>query len=329
MLRNSIIAVLALVAVLAGPPVLAADVEGCGDHPAVSRYPGTDLLWCVVENYMEYKVPLGPVAGYRAIGEWEETEGRVTRNFYLYSGTDRTHGEIYKNYLDAFEAGGFTILASGVFTGRNVKGDVGGGSWQDVVYRTNAWSKGGPANRLVSGTSSSGGTGAVVAKKERAEDTIYVVFTIEQHSSNEVAMLVDIVETQAAEIGLVTANAEAMGKDIEELGRTVLDGLFFDHDKATLTSESTPALLEIAKFLQSAGDRKFYVVGHTDATGAFAYNMKLSADRAEAVRQALVTDHGIPSGGLQAAGVGPLCPVFTNGADSGREKNRRVELVEQ
>ena len=199
-----------------------------------------------------------------------------------------------------------------------------------MVFSTNAWSANGePVNALVAGTSTSGGSGAVIAKKERADDTLYVVFNIEQHSEELVAMLIDVVETKAAETGLVVADAEAMGKDIEEKGRTVIDGLMFEHDKAVLMPESKPALEEAAKLLGAMPDASFYVVGHTDATGTFAYNMKLSADRAAAVREALVEDYGVAPERLQSAGVGPLSPVFTNGTDGGRAKNRRVELVEK
>jgi len=320
-----------LFAAMLGALALAAaeDAEGCADHPAVSRYPGTDLDWCVTENFRPYRVPLGPVTGYRAIGDWEDAEGRLTRNFYLYRGEDRTHAEIYANFRDALGEAGFEILGAGMVPENGRSGEIGGRAWQDVVFRENAWSaNGAPVNALLAGTSTSGGSGAVVAKKTRAEDVLYVVFNIEQHASDTVAMLVDVLETKAAETGLVTANAEAMGKDIEELGRTVLSGLFFEHDKAVLKPESTPALEEAAKLLASRPEADFYVVGHTDATGTFAYNMKLSADRAAAVREALVETYGVAPDRLQSAGVGPLSPVFTNASEGGRAQNRRVELVE-
>ncbi|MEL7028639.1 MAG: OmpA family protein [Pseudomonadota bacterium] len=306
-----------------------ADVEGASDHPALSRYPDSVIEWYEVENYRPFRVPVGPVTGYRAIGEWEDVEGRVTRVFYSLKGSERTHTEVWKNFKDALAAAGFDIIAEGVFPERNVKGDVGGRNWLGVYYIENAWTGGaGTVAKMVSGTSTSGGTGAVFGKKVRAEDTIYVLVTLEQHSAEEVAILVDVVETAEAETGLVTADADAMGADIEEFGRTVLDGLFFEFDKAVLTPESKPALDEIAKLLNGT-DKSFYVVGHTDAKGTFAYNMKLSADRAEAVRAALVQDYDIDPARLQSAGVGPLSPVFANTTDGGREKNRRVELVEK
>lgn len=199
----------------------------------------------------------------------------------------------------------------------------------EVTFQTNPATKPGAVGTMFSGTSSSGGAGAIVATKERAAGTAYVVVYVEQHSKNYVGTLIDIVEVEAAETGLVVVDAEAMGSDIEEFGRVVLDGIVFDYDKATLKPESKAALDAIAKYLSANPNKTFYVVGHTDSKGTFAYNHKLSSDRARSVTNALMQDYGIASNRLEPYGVGPLTPVFSNGSDAGREKNRRVELVER
>ncbi|WP_339752279.1 OmpA family protein [uncultured Marinobacter sp.] len=120
-----------------------------------------------------------------------------------------------------------------------------------------------------------------------------------------------------------------MGSDIDEYGRVVLDGIVFDFDKATLRPESKAALDAIAGYLNDNPEKSFYVVGHTDSKGSLAYNPKLSSDRALAVAEPLKEDYGIASDRLEPHGVGPLVPTFSNGSDAGREKNRRVELVER
>jgi len=90
----------------------------------------------------------------------------------------------------------------------------------------------------------------------------------------------------------------------------------------------SPATLgEIGKLLKANPALKLYVVGHTDAVGAVAYNKDLSEKRAAAVVQYLVRQHGIAADRLVPAGVGPLAPVATNATEEGRAKNRRVELV--
>ncbi len=169
----------------------------------------------------------------------------------------------------------------------------------------------------------------MIARKERAAGTAYVVVNIEQHSANYIGTLVDIVEVEDAETGLIVVDAEAIGAGITEYGRVVLDGIVFDFDKATIKPESKPALDAIVEYLRANPGKKFYVVGHTDAKGTFAYNHKLSSDRAHAVADALKKDYAIASDRLEPHGVGPLSPVFTNSSDAGREKNRRVELVER
>lgn len=85
----------------------------------------------------------------------------------------------------------------------------------------------------------------------------------------------------------------------------------------------------IAEFLTANPETKFYVVGHTDSDGTFSYNTKLSSDRAAAVVTELQTRYEIAADRLEPHGIGPLSPVFSNGENAGKDKNRRVELVER
>jgi outer membrane protein OmpA-like peptidoglycan-associated protein len=318
----------AALTVLFAAPTLAQDIEGVVEHPMIERYPGQVIAWQHIENYQPYRVAVGPVTGYRQIADWIDTEGRVTRTFYKLEGEDRSYSEVYKNYLDALIAEDFEILGEG-FTADRKGTAVGSRQWMEVTFGANPAAKPGAVGTMFSGTSSSGGAGAIVATKERAAGTVYVVAYVEQHSKNYIGALIDIVEVEAAETGLIVVDAEAMGSDIDEYGRVVLDGIVFDFDKATLKAESKAALDAIAAYLGSNPDKHFYVVGHTDAEGTFAYNRKLSSDRAQAVVDALRQDYGVASERLAPYGVGPLSPVFSNNSDSGRERNRRVELVEK
>jgi OOP family OmpA-OmpF porin len=126
----------------------------------------------------------------------------------------------------------------------------------------------------------------------------------------------------------VVADAAALGASIAATGKAAVYGIYFDTNKAVVKPESTPALEEITKLLKQNNGLALYVVGHTDSTGALDANLKLSADRADAVVKAL-TARGIPAARLKGAGVGPYCPVASNRSEEGRAKNRRVELVEQ
>lgn len=327
MYRKLILFVLATT-VLSSNQAFGADIKGVKEHPLITRYPGQDIRWQHIENYMPYRVPTGPVVGYRTIGDWIETEGRVTRTFYKYSGTERTYSEIYKNYLDALIAENFEIIGKG-FSDTRRGNDFGSRKWSDVLFRANETTKPGEVETMFSGTASSGGAGTVIAKKMRAAGTVYALVTVEQHAADYVGTLIDIIEVAPAQTGLVAVDAEAIGSDIDEYGRVVLDGILFEFDQAVLKEKSKQALTEIAKYLADNKGKNFYVVGHTDSVGTFAYNSKLSSDRAWAVVNALRTDYGVGKGRLEPHGIGPLVPVFSNTTDAGREKNRRVELVER
>jgi len=142
------------------------------------------------------------------------------------------------------------------------------------------------------------------------------------------AYRLDIIEKQTM-TQQVVADAAAMLADIDRVGYTVLNGLFFDTDKAVIKTESKAALTEIATLLNDNPGLKALVVGHTDMAGSLEHNMDLAERRAAAVVQALVAEHGISADRLSPYGVGPLAPVASNDSDAGRALNRRVELVKR
>lgn len=307
---------------------MAQDADGVQEHPLITRYPGQSITWQEIENFRKFSIPKGPVTGYRTISDMAEAEGLVTRTWYAYSGTDRTAAEIFRNYSDALAAEGFEILGEGYHADR--KGTaVGTRQWTDVYVRANPWGKTGEVSRLTHGKAGEGGAGAIVATRDRAEGRIWVIAHIEQDDTDYVGTLIDIVEEKPVESGRVIVDAGAIGKGIAEEGRVVLDGIVFAFDKADILPESKPALDAIAEYLAANPSQTFYVVGHTDSNGTFAYNEKLSQDRARAVADALAADYGVAAGRLAPHGAGPLMPVFSNTTDAGRARNRRVELVER
>ena len=162
---------------------------------------------------------------------------------------------------------------------------------------------------------------------ERPDTDVFVAVAGVRYASNEVVFMIDVVEVEVAEDDLVFVDANAMSDALAREGKIALYGLFFDFDKADLKAESDPTLKELAKLLKQNPTQKYYVVGHTDLVGTFAYNQQLSRDRARSVVTALVKRYGIASDRLEPHGVGPLVPVSTNTSDAGKAKNRRVELV--
>ena len=125
------------------------------------------------------------------------------------------------------------------------------------------------------------------------------------------------------------ATAEVMAKDISTTGHFAVYGIYFDTDRAEIKPESESALAEMAKLLKNNASLNVFIVGHTDNTGTFEHNLKLSMDRATSVVNALVGRHGIAAARLKPYGVASLAPVAPNKTEDGRAKNRRVELVER
>jgi flagellar motor protein MotB len=305
----------------------AQDVENSNDHPILSRYPGSEIVYYEEQQFKPYKVAVGPVTGYRTISDWIETEGKETRIYYELSG-ETTVTELYRNYMTALKKGGATILASGIFDGSNRSKEVGGRSFLETVYITNPV----PTNsgiRLNVGSSTSAGSCYIAAVVEKPGAKTYIVIGGAQYSTDTKVFLVDIIEETIMEDELIKLNADEMLSGIQADGKVALYGLFFDFDKATLQEASNETLEQIAILLKNNPKLNVYVVGHTDMKGTLDYNLKLSKQRAESVVQTLVENYGIPTGRLSPKGVGPLVPVSSNKNDDGRQLNRRVELVEK
>ncbi len=100
----------------------------------------------------------------------------------------------------------------------------------------------------------------------------------------------------------------------------------FDFNSARVKPESQQALSNLAQALQSKelADSKFAVEGHTDAKGRADYNLKLSQQRADAVR-AFLASNGVTDARLQAIGKGSS--ELANAADPLAAENRRVRIV--
>jgi OOP family OmpA-OmpF porin len=101
--------------------------------------------------------------------------------------------------------------------------------------------------------------------------------------------------------------------------------VLFDVNRATIKPEAAEVLLRVANFLRKNQQYTVEIQGNTDSTGPLAWNMKLSAMRAEAVKSYLVTN-GVAAGRLTTKGFGPNEPLAPNNTAEGRAKNRRVDF---
>ncbi len=104
-----------------------------------------------------------------------------------------------------------------------------------------------------------------------------------------------------------------------------LNNVFFETNKYELQKESFPELNRLAEFLKTNPTVKIEISGHTDNVGSESYNKNLSQQRANTVKQYLISQ-GCNKNQLISVGYGESKPVETNATEEGRAKNRRVEF---
>ena len=109
-------------------------------------------------------------------------------------------------------------------------------------------------------------------------------------------------------------------------GKFVTTGILFDVNRATIKPESMGVLNKVVKMMQEHPDLNFSIEGHTDSDGADDYNLKLSEQRAAAVKEALI-NIGIDTSRMETKGLGESVPVSDNTSPEGKANNRRVEFI--
>ena len=112
-----------------------------------------------------------------------------------------------------------------------------------------------------------------------------------------------------------------------ERGMVITIGdVLFETDAALLRSDGRRNVDKLADFMKRYPQRSAMIEGFTDSTGSQDHNQALSGRRAEAVRNAIV-ERGVDRARLDARGYGEAHPVAGNDSSSGRQMNRRVEII--
>ena len=143
-------------------------------------------------------------------------------------------------------------------------------------------------------------------------------------------------QADAAQAAALSAQqqAEELQRQIDTLQAKVTDrglvltlgDVLFATAKADLSSGANGTLNKLVAFLNKYPDRTVEIPGYTDSVGSEDYNLGLSQRRADSVRSYLV-GQGIGSGRLVTSGKGMSSPVAGNDTSSGRQQNRRVEVI--
>lgn len=120
---------------------------------------------------------------------------------------------------------------------------------------------------------------------------------------------------------------EALNAKTTKQGLVVtLGDLLFDTGKAELRGGTAGQLRKLAAFLNQYQERTLTIEGHTDNVGSANYNLRLSQSRANAV-QAYLETQGVSAARMTTIGRGEESPVASNDTASGRQQNRRVDVI--
>ena len=136
----------------------------------------------------------------------------------------------------------------------------------------------------------------------------------------------DKMDKQAKEIKetLPGAEVERVGEGIKvTLNENTVN---FDFNSANLTTLAKTNLDKLRTVLKNNPDTNINIYGHTDSIGSDAVNLRISAQRAAAVKNYFVAN-GISASRIFTEGLGKSSPIASNDTDAGRAKNRRVEFA--
>lgn len=117
---------------------------------------------------------------------------------------------------------------------------------------------------------------------------------------------------------------------VERVGEGIIvelpNSILFGFDSSTLSAEAKANLDKMITVFSTYPDTDIEIQGHTDNTGAAAYNQTLSEKRAKAVYDYLIAK-GVAPARLKVIGYGLTSPKYSNDTEANRALNRRVEFV--
>lgn len=138
----------------------------------------------------------------------------------------------------------------------------------------------------------------------------------------------------AAQLNARTQEAEALRRQIAELNAkqtergliVTLGDVLFETGRSDLKANAHANLTKLVIFLNQQPDRALVIEGHTDSVGSESYNQELSQRRADSVKAFLISQ-GVSVNRITAVGKGESSPVASNDSSSGKQLNRRVEII--
>ncbi len=299
------------------------DVKNSSDHPLVGRYPGTYISQYTHNDYDQYHFPT-QANNQKTLEAFRQTfdvlEGERTTIIY------DVPNEVTTSLLKVFRSIEKGMISKGFETILSCTGETYpcGYAFFDTVIGENR----APYYSFKNPNHSQDKDSLFYSGKlTKGQDVYYVFIAVAKTTYAQfIQYSVDVLKEENLVTEQLVLSVDKITKSIAEKGTATLTGLYFDHNKTTLTPESETSLNTISEYLKKNKQSKYLIVGHTDTVGDIDYNQKLSLKRAYRVADEL-RKKGVSTIALEAIGAGMIAPVATNSTEQGRAKNRRVELV--
>lgn len=197
-------------------------------------------------------------------------------------------------------------------------------------------------------------TDAIISRITAYQDTIQSLRSALEGRESMVATLESRVEELEGQLGGVKEERSALAQRLEararlqqrfasverlfnrDEGRVLregddviirLYGLTFPVGSSTIEPQYFPLLTRVQQAIKTFPDATVTIEGHTDSFGSDQANLRLSQERAKAVKQYLLANMAFDPGRIDAVGHGETQPVASNETNEGRAKNRRIDVV--
>ncbi|WP_296385494.1 OmpA family protein, partial [Winogradskyella sp.] len=125
----------------------------------------------------------------------------------------------------------------------------------------------------------------------------------------------------------ISKGGEDLRRKLMNEGKISTNGILFDSGSANIQPQSLGIVRQISQVLKQDKNIKLNIIGHTDADGPDDTNLKLSKNRAAAVKDVLINIYKVSENRLTTDGKGETQPVGDNSTTNGKAQNRRVEFV--
>jgi len=136
----------------------------------------------------------------------------------------------------------------------------------------------------------------------------------------------DVLNNFAIDSNIIDLEGDLLAQSLmQELDALPTRNIVFNKNSTTLTNRAREVLDDVAAAILGYENLVVEIAGHTDSSGEAVRNLRLSKDRASAVRDYLV-EQNVPSNRLSPIGYGETAPISDNDTNNGRAANRRIEF---